>query len=127
MGGELPRMGHLVEDEPAPQVFIWQLGRATPLLDVGLHEVEAGGTNLIDGLHPHELGVVLPQDAAAEERQQHGHVVIEAGAPELDDQRVGQATLLQHGVDDAPHDPNVQVQPPFAVQGLELRELDTRG
>ena len=53
--------------------------------------------------------------------------MIEAGPANLDHEGIGQAALLKHGVDNASHDPDVEIEPPLRVERLEPGELDSCG
>src|SRR5207248_4878571 len=50
---ELPRVSHLVKDQPAPEILIGQLGHPLPLFDIGLDEIEPFPA---DGLGAEQLG-----------------------------------------------------------------------
>ena len=66
MCGELPRVGHLVEDEPTAEILPRQLRLLGPLLDVGLDQVEALAR---DRFRAEQLWVLLAEDSATEETQ----------------------------------------------------------
>src|SRR6266851_5928848 len=112
MRSELPGVGHLVEDQPAPQILAGQVGPLRPLLDIGLDQIKPVGG---DGLGAKELRVVLPDDSASEETEHEPDVPVDSSATRVDDQRVGDAAQLEHGIDDASEDGEVEVEPALAV------------
>jgi len=71
---KLPRVRHLVEDQPAPQVRPRQIGAATPLLDIRLDQVKAFPA---DRLRTHQLWVVLAEDPTPDESEHERHVSID--------------------------------------------------
>ena len=117
MRGELPRVRHLVEDQPAPQVLTGQLGLAAPLLDVGLDQVQAVGAHRFGAK---KLRVVLAEHAPAEKCEQECDVVVQPRPAGFDDQRVGQPPLLEDRINHPAQDVEVQVEPARAVEGREL-------
>ncbi len=119
MGGELPRMRHLVQDQPAPQVLAWKVGAASPFLDIRLDQVQ---TLAAHRLRAEKLRVVLAQHAPPDEREHERDVVVDAGATDLDEERVGHAPGFEHGIDGPPEDAEIQVEPADSIQRLELRQ-----
>src|SRR5207245_10128775 len=83
--GELPRVRHLMKDQPAPEVFFGEVGVALPVDDVRLDEVQPFSAHRLGG---HELRIVLTQDTAAEEGEPRPDVTIHARLAYHDDQRV---------------------------------------
>ncbi len=124
MGRELPCVRHLVKDQPAPQVLTGQLGLSTPLLDIGLDQVQALGA---DRLRAQELRIVLAQDPLAEEPEHEPDITIEARATDLDKQRIRDSTLFENRVDDPLQDAQVEVEPALAIDCLEPRQLGAGG
>ena len=88
MRRELPRVRHLVEDEPAPQILFRQVGVPPPLVEIGLDQVEAFAAH---GLGAQQLRVVLAEHALAEEGEHVADVAVDAHAAHLYHQRVGHA------------------------------------
>src|ERR1700730_16902725 len=119
MRRELPRVRHLVKDQPAPQGVVGEVGAASPLLDVCLDEVKTLAANRLGAK---ELRIVLAEHAAPDERQHERDVVVDAGAPDLDKQRVRHAPGFENRIDGAAQDAEVQVQPSGTVESLELRQ-----
>ena len=118
MRGELPGVGHLMEDQPAAQILGRQLSLTLPLLDVRLDEVEPLPTHW---LGVEQLGVVLPEDAATHEGEHEADVAVDTRTSCLRDERIRHAAGLQHRVDHAAQYVEVQVEPPLAIEGVERR------
>ena len=114
-------MGHLVKDQPPPQVLAGQLRGPGPLLDVGLDEVHALAR---DRLGAKQLGIELAEDPPTQKPEHEADVTIQPRASHLDDQRVGNPARLQDRVDDPAQDREVEVEPPVAVERFEFGELD---
>ena len=83
MCGELPRVGHLMQDEPAPEILVGQVGVPLPLLDVRLDQVQ---TLAADRLRAEQLRIVLAQHATAEEGEHVADVPIDPHAADLREQ-----------------------------------------
>ena len=122
MSGELPSVGHLVEDQPATEILIRQVGVALPLFNVRLDQVQSLAA---DRLRAQQLRVVLAEDATAEEGEHVADVPVDAHPADLDDQRVRHAPSLEHGIDDAAKDGEVQVDPTLPIQSLERGHRST--
>ena len=117
MGGELPGVRQLVEDEPAPEGLGRQLGLLLPIRDVGLDEVQTRGDR---GLAAEELGIVLAEHAPAQEAEQDPHVLIHGRPAEPQEAGVGQPRLDgQDGLHGVRQDGDVEVDPGVAVERLE--------
>ena len=64
--------------------------------------------------------VVLPQHAATQKAQRVSGVAVDALAADLNQERVRQVTSLDHRIDGAPDDGQVQLEPAAPVDGLEV-------
>ena len=121
MGGELPGVGHLVQDQPAPQLLPVEPFLVLPGIDVRFHEVEALLAGVGYRLAAHQLGVELAQHPAPQEGEQQRHVAVDAGAAHRDQVRVGDARGLEQGIDGLAQDADVEVEPADARECLEGR------
>src|SRR6266571_2470046 len=117
--GELPRVRHLMKDQPAPEVFFGEVGVALPVDDVRLDEVQPFSAHRLGG---HELRIVLTQDTAAEEGEHRPDVTIHARLAYLDDQRVRHSSGFENRVDGPAQDREIEVDPTLSVDRLELWE-----
>src|SRR5919201_3654187 len=109
VGGELPCVRHLVQDQPAPKRLAGEQRTLLPLRDVGLDEVD---TRLAGRLTAEKLGIVLAENAAREESEQHGNVAVDDRPSQLDSATVGDRLLHRENRFEAvAKDGDVEVDP----------------